>query len=284
MSLWRQVIRGVRVLGNRRAADQEIADEVAHYLEETESAFVAQGLSRDDARRAARLELGTATSIREQVREYGWENIVDTLFADVRYAVRRLRANPSFTAVSMLTLALGIGATVAIFSVLHAVLLKPLPFPHSERLVALLHTAPGIKLERLNLATSLYFTYAEENRVFQDVSMWTGTAWTVTGVAEPEKVSGLLASHRFLAVLGAQPAFGRAFTAADEDPHGERTVILSDGYWRSRFGADRSVLGRRIVLDGNAYSVIGVLPPSFQFMDRDISLLARCDSIVRTFA
>ncbi len=258
---------------NRRAADQEIADEVSHYLEESESALIAKGLSPDEARRAARLELGTATAIREQVRSYGWENTMDTLFADLRYAARRLGANPSFSVVSVLTLALGIGATVAIFTVLHGVLLKPLPYPHSEELVDLSHTAPGIKMERLNLAQSLYFTYREENRVFPNVAMWDNRSWTITGMAEPERVQGLTATHRFLATLGIQPVLGRAFTAADDDPNSERTVMLSDGYWKSRFAGDRSVLGRRIVLDGDAYSVIGVLPQSFEFMDRTISLL-----------
>ena len=274
MSVWRQLIRGARVLGNRIAADREIAEEVRHYLDEAETAFVARGLSPDDARRAARLELGSATTIQEQVRGYGWENRMETLFADLRYAARRLRTSPGFTAVSVLTLALGIGASTAIFSVIYGVLLKPLPYAHSEQLVALLHTAPGIKIEKLQLAASLYFTYSEENRVFQDVGMWTSGSWTVTGLAEPEKVPVLAVSHRFLAVLGVQPALGRGFTASDEEPKSERTVILADGYWRSRFGGDRSVLGRRIVLDGNAYAVVGVLPPSFQFMDQKASLLA----------
>src|SRR5262249_32623069 len=152
------------------------------------------------ARRAARLELGDAAAIREQVRGYGWENSMDTFFADLRYATRRLGANPSFTAVSVLTPALGIGASTAIFSVIHGVLLKPLPYSDSGRLVALVHTAPGIKIEKLQLATSLYFTYAEENRVFEDVAMWTSNSWTATGLTEPDKVPGLAVTHRFLAV------------------------------------------------------------------------------------
>ncbi len=274
MSFWRQLTRGIRVLGNRRAADEAIADEVSHYLDEAAAALMAKGLSPDEARRAVRAELGNATAIREQVREYGWENGIDTLVSDLRYAVRRLRANPGFTAVSVLTLALGIGATTSIFSVIRGVLLKPLPYAHSEQLVALTHTAPGIRIEKLDLAASLYFTYREESRVFQDVGMWTNTAWTVTGLAEPEKVPGLSVSGRFLATLGVQPAFGRGFTVSDEDPASERTVMLSDGYWRSRFGGDRSVLGRPIQMDGNAYEVIGVLPASFEFMDRKVSLLA----------
>lgn len=273
MSLWRQFTRGVSVLADRRAADREVAEEIDHYLQEVTAGFVAKGLSPDDARRAARLELGSQTAVREQVRGYGWENAVETSFSDLRHAVRRLFGNPGFTAVSVLTLALGIGASTAIFSVIDGVLLKPLPYSHPEQLVALLHTAPGIHIEELNLAASLYFTYSEENRVFQDVGMWSSDSWTVTGMAEPEEVPGLSVSKRFLAVLGVRPALGRGSTASDENPNGEGTVILSDGYWRSRFGGDPSVLGRRILLDGNAHAVIGVLPSSFQFMDRKLSVL-----------
>jgi predicted permease len=273
VSLWRQLTRGVRRLMNRGVVDAEIADEIDHYLAESVEAFAAKGLSPDEARRVARLELGSATSVHEQVREYGWENVIDTIFADIRYAARRLRGNPGFAAVSVFILALGIGASTAIFSVIDGVLLKPLPYPHSEQLVALLHTAPGINIKELNLAASLYFTYSEENRVFQDVGMWMSGSWSVTGLAEPEQVAGLSVSHRFLAALGVQPVLGRGFEASDQDPDNERTVMLSDGYWRSRFGRNRSVLGRRILLDGNTYAVIGVLPPAFEFMDRQISLL-----------
>lgn len=273
MSLWRQLTRGLRVLRNRAAADQAISDEVNHYLEEATDAFVAKGFSPDQARRAARLELGSATAIGEQARGYGWENAVDSCVADLRHAIRRLRANPGFTAISVLILGLGIGSTAAIYSVIDGVLLKPLPFPGSGQLVSLTHTGPGIGIEKLHLAASLYFTYTEEGRVFQDIGMWVDSAWTVTGLAEPERVTGLSVTNRFLTTLGVGPAFGRDFTAADDDPNSERTVMLSDGYWRSRFGGSRSVLDRSILMDGNRYRVIGVLPPSFDFMDRRISVL-----------
>jgi predicted permease len=172
----------------------------------------------------------------------------------------------------MLTLALGIGASTAIFTVIDGVLLKPLPYPQAERIVALLYAAPGIHIPELNQAVSFHYTFSEENRVFQDVGMWSPGEWSMTGEGAPEKVRGLSVSHRFLAVLGVQPAFGRGFTAADEDPNSEATVILSDGYWKSRFGGERSALGRRILLDGEAFRVIGVMP-QFEFMDRDISML-----------
>lgn len=274
MSLWRQVHRGLRALFNRKAADREVDDEIAHFLRESTADFIAKGLPPDEALRAARLELGGAVAVREQVRGYGWENTMDTLFSDLRYAARRLARNRSFAAISILTLGLGIGASAAIFTIIERVLLQPLDYPQSGQLVTLMHTAPGVKLKELGLSASLYFTYREENRVFQDVSIWTGDSWTITGLGEAEQVRGLSMSHRFLAVLGVQPALGRAFIAADDDPSGERTVMLTDSYWRTRFGADRSAVGRRILLDGNAATVIGVLPRSFHFLDRSISLLA----------
>lgn len=273
MSFWRQLTRGVRVLGNRRSASQEADDEVSHYLEETTAAFTAKGLSPSDARRAARLELGNVTAVRDRVRGYGWENTIDTFLADLRYSTRRLCKAPGFAVSSLLTLALGIGATTAIFSVINGVLLKPLPYPRSEEIVALRHTAPGIHIDDLNMAASLYFTYREENRVFQDVGMWVSGSVSVTGVAEPEQVPALSVTNCFLPVLGVQPAIGRPFTVSDDDPRSGHVVILSDGYWKSRFGGDRSVLGRRIMMDGDAYEVIGVMPPSFLFMDRPVSLL-----------
>src|SRR5579883_2827077 len=273
MSLWRQLTRGLRALAHRQAADQDITDEVSHYLDESTAAFVARGLSPDEARRAAHMELGNTTFVQEQMRGYGWENGVETLLADFRYAARRLRGKPGFALASVLTLALGIGAATAIFSVIESVLWKPLPYPRSEQLVALRHTAPGIHTDNLNISAALYFTYSEENRAFQDVAMWSIGSATVTGLAEPENVRVLWVTHGFLPVLEVQPSLGRSFTAVDDSPHGERTAILSDAWWKARFGGDPSVLGRRILIDGNATEVIGVLPPSFTFMDQPFSML-----------
>ena len=178
-----------------------------------------------------------------------------------------------FTAVSLATLAIGIGANTAIFSVVNGVLLKPLPYSHSEQLIALWHSAPGINIKELNMAPSLYFTYADENRVFQDVAMWTTTTSSVTGLAEPEEVPLLSVTNRFFPILQVQPALGRGFTAADDDPKSERIVILSDAWWKARFGGDPAILGRRITVDGNPREVVGVLPPGFRFMDRKLTLV-----------
>ena len=273
MSFWRQISRGVRILKNRKAADQDVADEVDHYLEEAANALVAKGFSPDDARRAARRELGSLTAVREQVRGYGWENMVDTFFADLRRALRRLRRKPGFAAASLLTLALGIGATTSIFSVIEGVLLKPLPYAESGQLVAVGHTAPGLNIKEMGIAVSLYVTYSEESRVFEDIAMWATDTATITNWGPPEELPALLVTNRVLSVLRVQPQLGRDFTAWDGDPRSQRTVIFSDGYWRSRFGGDRSVIGRRIMVDDTVREVIGVLPPSFEFMDRRVSLV-----------
>jgi predicted permease len=273
VSLWRRLSRGCSTLLDRGAADRNQTDEAEHYLDQAAAAWMARGLSPGEARRRARLELGTAANLHEDMRSFGWENAVAGTLSDLRHAGRRLRAAPGFTAVALLTLALGIGATTAIFSVVEGILLKPLPYPRSEQLVALWHTAPGLHLNELNLAASLYFTYKEENRVFQDVGMWQTGAWTITGTREPEEVPGLQATYRFLAVLGVEPALGRGFSARDDEPRGEHTVLLSNSYWQSRFGGDASALGRRLLVDGVPHTIIGVLPASFQFMDRPISLL-----------
>jgi predicted permease len=274
MSIGRQIARGLGALFNRKRAQGDVAEQVENYLELSAADFEARGMSPGEARRAARLEIGSPTGVRDQVQSSGWEQAVAEVLSDLRHAARRLGKTPGFTAVSVLTLALGIGASAAIFSVIEGVLLKPLPYPESGRIVALRHTAPGIHIDDLNLAASLYLTYSEENHVFQDVGMWLPDSWTVTGLGETEQVAGLSVTHGFLAALDVRPALGRSFTLSDEDPGGEHTVMLTDAYWKSHFGGDRSALGRRLQLNGDGYTVIGVLPPAFEFLDRKISLVA----------
>src|SRR5262245_5720362 len=129
MALWRQLTRGLRALFNRSAADRDIADEVEHYLEQAASEYEAGGLSPDDARRAARAQMGSAIAVRDQVRDYGWENMIEGIVSDLRYGCRRLYGSPAFTVLAALTLALGIGASTAIFSAVYPVLFESLPYP-----------------------------------------------------------------------------------------------------------------------------------------------------------
>lgn len=273
MSIARQLAHGFRNLVRRTHADENIADEVDSFFAEAKADFEARGLTAHHAARAARIALGSSTALREQVRSYGWENILDGILRDLRYTLRRLRATPGFTLVSIGTLALGLGATSAIFSVVNGVLLKPLPYAHPEQLLAVWMTAPGVKITDLNMAPSVYFTMRDEERAFQAISMFTSGRTSVTGKGHPEEVQALFATHELLPILGISPQLGRSFATEDDDAGGERTVILSDGYWRSHFGGNGAVLGRRITIEGNQASVIGVLPASFEFMDQKIDLL-----------
>ena len=275
MSLWRQLTRGLRVLTHRTAADREVADELQHYQDEATAAFIARGLSPEDARRAARVEIGSTMAARDEIRAGGWEHLVDTILTDLRHALRRLRRTPTFTAITVVTLALGIGANAAIFSIVNGVLLAPLPYPQSEQLVMLLHTAPGINLPELSMAPSLYFTYREETRTFADVALWRSQTSVVSGDGQrqPEEVPSLFVTRAFLPMLSVQPVLGRGLTEADERPDAPRTVLISHGYWMSRFGGDRAAVGRRLNFGGDLYEVIGVLPPSFEFGDRPHALV-----------
>ncbi len=187
--------------------------------------------------------------------------------------LRRLLQLPIFTSVAVLTLAIGVGANAAVFSVIEGVLLKPLPYPQPDQLVVLDHAAPGVNLKSTAAAPFLYFTYREQGRAFQDVAMWASDSVSVTGLAEPEEVPCLIVTDGLLPMLGVAPALGRLFTRRDDSPAGEQTVMLTAGYWRSRFGGDPSAVGRRIMLDGRPREIIGVLPDSFRFLDRKPSLI-----------
>jgi len=203
---------------------------------------------------------------------------LDALSRDLRYGGRAMRRNPTFTVVVVLTLAVGIGANTAVFSVLDSVLLKPLSYPRAEELVALRQTAPGVAGSTssggLNLSPSMYVTYAEQNRVFQSLGVWTTTMSTVTGVAEPEQVRVVLISDGVLQALDVPPAAGRWLSAADQvgatrpPPSvftATNTIMLGYGYWQRRFGGDRSVIGRTITLDSRPKEIVGVMPKGFRF-------------------
>src|SRR4051794_29410985 len=187
--------------------------------------------------------------------------------ARVSRITRRLVQAPLFTTVAVLTLALGIGANTAIFSVIRGVLLKPLPFAEPDRLVGLWHTATGIGLPLLNQSPALYFEYREEGHAFEDSAMWDTNAVSVTGAGEPERVTALVVTDGALGVLRVQPVLGRRFTAEDDAPKAPPRVMLGHGYWERKFGSDPGVIGKPVTIDGRAHEIIGVLPAGFTFLD-----------------
>ncbi|MGA1994493.1 MAG: ABC transporter permease [Bryobacteraceae bacterium] len=191
-------------------------------------------------------------------------------FNGLRHVLRRLRRAPMFTAVTLLTLAAGVGANTAIFSVLEGVLLKPLPYPRADRLVGVWHTAPGIGIAELAASPSTYFIYREQGRVFEDIGLYTGNSVSVSSDAHPERVQGLLVTDGVLPLLGVEPLMGRRFTRQDDSPGGSpETVMLGYGYWQRKFGGDRSIVGRTLRIDGKPRQIVGVLPASFHFLGRE---------------
>ena len=260
---WRQLTRGLRVLVNRTAADQDVADEVQNYMEEATAALMASGLSTEEARRAARLELGNATVIREQVRAYGWENVIGTLLSDLRYGARRLRRSPGFAAVSVATLALGIGASTAIFSAVNPILFEPLPYPHAERITMIWDF--GDDGSRLDVTFGTYRELVERSRSFDAIAVMRAWQPTMTGHDRARTIRRAARERKLLPragrVAGASDGTSRT---SDDQVNGPKVVILSDGLWRRRFGGDSAIVGRQVTLDDNRYTVIGVMPSGFE--------------------
>jgi len=187
----------------------------------------------------------------------------------LKQVLRRLARAPIFSAITLITLAAGVGANTVVFSVLEGVLLKPLPYPNPDELVGIWHTAPGIQIKDLDMSPSDYFIYREQNHTLQDIGMYADASVSVTGVAEPEQVQALRVTDGTLPVLGIPPSLGRVFSKQDDSPGAPQTVMLTYGYWRRKFGGDASVIGRNIIVDGKSRQIIGVLPQRFHFLDHD---------------
>ena len=185
----------------------------------------------------------------------------------LRHVVRRLSRAPLFTAVTLITLAVGVGANTVVFSVVEGVLLKPLPYPHPEQLIGVWHTAPGINIKDLNMCPSIYFIDREQNKTLQDIGAYSGDSLNVTGAGEPEHVRGLDVTDGTLPLLGVTPALGRLFSRKDDSPGAPQTVLISYAYWQKKFGGVSSVIGRPITVDGKTREIIGVLPRGFHFLD-----------------
>jgi putative ABC transport system permease protein len=262
MSLWRQLKHGFRALVRRRDSDRDIADEVQHYFEKEVADLVAHGTKPAEAQRAVRVMFGNEVSVREEIRSYGWENVVENVFADVRHGVRRLRANLVFTSASTVTLALGIGASTAIFSVVKPILLDSLPYPDAHRLVMLWdRTNDG---SQLDVTFGTFRELEQRSRSFDALAVMRTWQPTLTGAAEPERLDGQRVTAGFFSVLGLKPELGRDFQEADDAVNAPPVAIISNALWQRWFNSDRAALGKSILLDGAPHTVIGVLPARYE--------------------
>jgi predicted permease len=191
----------------------------------------------------------------------------------LRQTLRRLFRAPGFTLTTVLTLGVGIGATIAIFSVVNGVLLKPLPFPKSDRLIALVHQAPGAGQTELAASPAFYLTYKEHSTTFESVALWWTNSASVTQGGNPEEVQRLVGTYELLATLGVRPLLGRTFIEADGERGAPPTVVLSHAYWQRRFGGAENAVGQTLVVDGAAHEVVGVLPAEFKFTQRPADIV-----------
>jgi predicted permease len=263
---------------SRDRRHEDISVSIQEHIHERADELREDGMPHDEAERTAHRDLGNAAPLREQRREVGQWQRLESLLVDLKHVFRRLRRSPGFAITVVLTLAIGIGANTAVFSVLNSVLLQPLPYPEPQQLVSLHINAPGAPglaefRSELRLSASMYFTFATHNRVFQSMGVWGPGTASITGMAQPEQVNTAQISGGILEALNVPAIHGQWLTAGDQDAHGLGRVMLSYGYWQRRFGGDPGVVGRTISVNSQSRVIAGVMPRGFKIANYDFDLL-----------
>jgi predicted permease len=281
MAWLRRLLGGLGTLWRRDRIERELDDELRSFLDEAVAHKMQSGLSREQALRAARLELGSETAVKQAVREAGWETLLDSIWRDLVYAARSFARSPGFTAVAVLTLGLGIAANTAIFSVVYAVLLKPLPYKDSGRMVRLFMNAPPSESPSkrqyrgaLGLTADQIAEVKARVRSFSHVGTASGTLRGLRGQEEGARIQGAGASVSIFEMIDAKPAIGRGFTSADEQAGAEPVVLLSHAAWQRFYSGDPNIIGRVVTMDSALgprveyrYTVVGVMAPEFAYPD-----------------
>ncbi len=259
----------------RRAQfDRELEVEMSAHLQLAIEENLRRGFSSEEARRQALLRFGGRQQAKEQHREARGLPFLDALFQDLRFAFRMLRKSPGFTTVAVLTLALGIGANTAIFSVVYTVLLKALPYPQADRLVMVYENVrlPNYQNDRNEVSPGNFSDWTKQNTVFENVAAYRNRSFNLTGTGEPLRIEGELVTTNFFTTLQIEPLIGRAFVPEEDRPGASHVVVMADSLWETSFGSDPQILGKKLLLDGETYEVIGVMPPGFHFPDLDDQL------------
>lgn len=259
----------LRIFGRKRA-DAELQQEIDGYLAEEIAENIARGMPPMEAERQARIKLGNRQRVREELWQQNTITALNNLRRDVRYAARALRRSPGFSAIAVLVMALGIGANVALFTVVRSVLLKPLPFRDAERLLMLYERGIGgdYQGDQFNVvAGAMFAEWRKQNRSFANIALFGEDEFNLSGASGqlPEKVHGANCTWNLLPTLGVQPALGRNFTVSDDRPSASGTVLLGWSLWKRRFGGDPAIINQIIHLNGHPYTVIGILPAWFAF-------------------
>ena len=243
------------------ALDEDIRDHIERETQDN----IERGMSPEEARYAARRKFGNVTLVKEETRDV-WSFIwLEQLLEDIRFGLRLLRKNPGFTAVAMLTLALGIGANAAVFSVVYAVLLRPLPYKEPSRLVVLNETTP--KVGDVSVSYPNFFDWRAASHAFSQMAAVQSVQFNLAGVTQPENISGDAVSPNFLSMMGVRPILGRDFDASEEMAGTEPVLLLSYALWQSHLGGNPNAVGKTITLDGRSFTIVGVLPPNYRSLD-----------------
>src|SRR5437899_2749983 len=264
----RAMLSRIRGMLERRRFEREFDEEARAHLAMLEGRFLRQGMNAEEAHYAARRQFGGLTQLRDNLRERRSLPQIETFSRDVQYAFRQLRKAPTFTLAAILVVALGIGATIALFAVVRSVLLKPLPFKEPARLVRLYEQSSDGKFPYNVIAGGVFEDWKKQSHGFTDLAILLSEhEYNLSGAGGqlPEKVRATQCSWNLFPILGVEPALGRGFTAADDQPSANATVVLSWGLWKRRFGGDPAILNQTIHLDGKAYTVIGVMPSWFAY-------------------
>jgi putative ABC transport system permease protein len=272
MSRWLDALRSrLGALLHKGRTESELAEELAFHLERQTEENLRAGMTPAAAGRAARLALGGVEQVKERVRDERGVRALEDLLQDLRYGVRALAKAPAYTAIIVLTLALGIGANSAIFSIIDAVLLRPLPYGDGERLVHLRQQRRLLADEDMRFSVHEIEDYRQQNRVFDGLAEYHDMTFTLLGRGEPERVRTGVVNADFFRIMGLQPILGRGFTDADEAAGAEPVLVLSYGYWQRRFGGDPAIVGQTFEMNDKVHTVVGVLPPVPQFpRDNDL--------------
>ena len=266
---FRQLLHRIRSLFRRALLDRDLDAEISSHLQFAIDENLQRGLSPAEARRQALLRFGGQQQAKEQHRDARGLPFLDTLFQDLRFAFRMLRKSLGFTTIAVLTLALGIGANTAIFSVVNSALLRPLAYRQPQQLYLVREIVPQLAKFAPEMDANLpdFLIWQKQVQSFSDVAIAESTSADLSGAGEPEVIRGVRASANIFDLLGVQPALGRTFLPEEDDPGRGQVVILTDAFWRARFQGDPSVLGKTMVLDGIPNQIVGVLPASFRFPD-----------------
>jgi len=263
MSIIARFRSGLGNLFRKTRRDEDLDSEVRGYVDLLAEEKLCTGMSPEEARRAARIELGGIEQVKEEVRKVRAGAWFDSLLQDLRYGTRTLRKNSGFTAVAILTLALGIGANTAIFSVVHGVLLSPLPYTQADRLVMIMESNP--RYAHVWVSYPNFQDWQRNAQSFLQMAAFRQQGYDLTEPGTPEHVDGSAVTAGFFSTLGVRLALGREFSAQEDQHGGARALIISDRLWKNRFAQDPQVLGKPATLDGVDCFIVGVLPPGFRF-------------------